>query len=64
MVDRSEPVTPPSPCTGVCLIQDTHGWCEGCGRTLDEIAGWPAMTPAERAGTLTHLAGRLAMIRT
>jgi uncharacterized protein len=29
-----------SPCIGVCAINsDTH-LCEGCFRTLDEIAGW------------------------
>jgi hypothetical protein len=29
-----------SPCVGVCIINtDTH-LCEGCFRTLDEIAGW------------------------
>ncbi|EHJ92569.1 hypothetical protein KUC_2526 [Vreelandella boliviensis LC1] len=23
--------------------------CQGCGRTLDEIAGWGSMTEAEKA---------------
>ena len=27
-----------SPCTSVCRIDVASGWCEGCLRTLDEIA--------------------------
>ena len=36
-----EPV--PSPCTNVCRIDVRSGWCEGCSRTLDEIAAWSSM---------------------
>lgn len=28
-----------SPCVGVCRMK-RDGCCEGCGRTLDEIAEW------------------------
>ena len=30
----------PSPCVGVCRMNGASGWCEGCLRTLDEIALW------------------------
>ena len=30
----------PSPCNNVCRIDPATGWCEGCLRTLDEIAAW------------------------
>lgn len=30
----------PSPCVGVCKIDQAKGWCSGCYRSLDEIAGW------------------------
>jgi uncharacterized protein len=30
---------PYSPCINVCSI-GPNGWCRGCYRTLDEIAGW------------------------
>ena len=30
---------PHSPCISVCSI-GPHGWCQGCYRTLDEIASW------------------------
>ncbi|MDP3273217.1 DUF1289 domain-containing protein [Limnobacter sp.] len=30
----------PSPCISVCRMSTRTGWCEGCFRTRDEIAGW------------------------
>ena len=30
----------PSPCISVCRMDAATGWCEGCFRTLDEIAAW------------------------
>lgn len=30
----------PSPCVGVCLMDPASGWCQGCWRSLDEIARW------------------------
>ncbi|MEO8526004.1 MAG: DUF1289 domain-containing protein [Caldimonas sp.] len=32
--------TVPSPCNDVCRIDPDTGWCEGCLRTIDEIATW------------------------
>jgi uncharacterized protein len=29
-----------SPCVGLCRIDLASQWCEGCFRTLDEIAAW------------------------
>ena len=37
-----------SPCTGVCRIDAQVGWCEGCRRTLDEIAVWSTLDEAAR----------------
>ncbi|MGO3861626.1 MAG: DUF1289 domain-containing protein [Halomonas sp.] len=39
---------PISPCVQICQIEPTTSVCEGCGRTLDEIAGWSSMTEAEK----------------
>jgi len=36
-----------SPCIKICQI-DLDGLCRGCGRTLNEIAGWRDMSNAER----------------
>ena len=52
-----EPADVASPCVGVCVI-DEQGLCEGCARTLDEIAGWSAATFAERRVILAALPGR------
>ena len=33
----------PSPCVNICRGDERSGLCEGCLRTLTEIADWPAM---------------------
>ena len=38
-----------SPCISVCRMDADTGWCEGCLRTINEIAGWGTMTDAARA---------------
>lgn len=30
----------PSPCISVCRMNEASGLCEGCLRTIDEIASW------------------------
>ncbi|WP_062375497.1 DUF1289 domain-containing protein [Halomonas sp. KX33721] len=40
---------PLSPCIHVCQIDPSTQMCQGCGRTLDEIACWGSMTEAEKA---------------
>jgi predicted Fe-S protein YdhL (DUF1289 family) len=49
---------PLSPCIGVCRIDQATGWCEGCWRTLDEIADWPLLSVRERDILLFRLADR------
>ena len=38
----------PSPCINVCRLDETTRLCEGCFRTLDEIACWSGYTRAEK----------------
>ena len=33
----------PSPCVNVCRMNAVTGLCDGCRRTLDEIATWSSM---------------------
>jgi predicted Fe-S protein YdhL (DUF1289 family) len=33
----------PSPCVSVCRMDKASGLCEGCCRTIDEIAAWGRM---------------------
>jgi predicted Fe-S protein YdhL (DUF1289 family) len=48
----------PSPCVSICVIDSVTGWCAGCYRTLDEIAGWIDFSVEERRTLLTALAER------
>ncbi len=49
-----------SPCIDVCRMNEALGLCEGCGRTLDEIARWAQMSDAERDRIMGDLPGRRA----
>jgi hypothetical protein len=48
-----------SPCTKVCTLDARSGLCLGCGRTVDEIARWTAMSDAERTRIMGELRDRL-----
>ena len=48
-----------SPCVGVCTLDGATGWCLGCGRSGDEVAGWIAMSDAERLACWRDLPQRL-----
>lgn len=47
-----------SPCTSVCRIDARTGWCEGCMRTIDEIASWGTMSDAQRLDVWARLGER------
>jgi uncharacterized protein len=47
-----------TPCIKVCIMDAASGLCAGCGRTLDEIARWGAMSAAERSAILVQLPQR------
>ena len=51
-----------SPCILVCSIDDTTGYCFGCGRTSDEIGAWLTMTPETRSAVMAELPARLATV--
>ncbi|CAG1019234.1 hypothetical protein BURC_04100 [Burkholderiaceae bacterium] len=56
MSDITVPV--PSPCTSVCRMSERTGWCEGCFRTIGEIAAWSVMDDAEKRAVWRLLAER------
>jgi predicted Fe-S protein YdhL (DUF1289 family) len=37
-----------TPCVNICLLDAETGLCVGCGRIIEEIARWAAMTDGER----------------
>lgn len=49
-----------TPCVEICTLDARSGLCLGCGRTIDEIARWTAMSEAERARVMSELPWRLA----
>ena len=49
-----------SPCIKICTLDARSGLCLGCGRTIDEIARWTAMSEAERARIMAELPARRA----
>jgi predicted Fe-S protein YdhL (DUF1289 family) len=49
----------PSPCISVCQIDSASGRCEGCYRTLDEIAAWSAAGPQRKRAIWQAIAQRL-----
>lgn len=53
------PGTPvPSPCINVCRMDPRTGWCEGCRRTIDEIAAWSLLDDEEKREVWVDLARR------
>lgn len=47
-----------SPCINVCRMNPDTGMCEGCYRTLDEIAAWSGMREEEKRAVLDRLPAR------
>jgi uncharacterized protein len=54
----SPAVEVPSPCVDICRLDPVRGLCEGCLRTMDEIAGWRRMGDAEKRAVLDRLPAR------
>ena len=48
----------PSPCVNVCRLEPSTGWCEGCGRSIDEIAAWGTMRDADKLNVWRLLPAR------
>lgn len=53
----------PSPCINICRMDEATGLCEGCLRTLDEIAGWSALDAAARRAVWAQLPLRRARLK-
>jgi len=61
--ERQMAVAPvPSPCTSVCKMDPSTGWCEGCLRTIDEIAAWAALSDTDKLVIWDRLAERREQI--
>ena len=45
------------PCVNICVL-DSHGYCIGCYRTIEEIARWRSMSASEQWAVLRLLGER------
>ena len=52
-----------SPCVLICSIDMKTGYCFGCGRTRDEIAGWMGYSDLERGQIMASLDTRLETVK-
>ncbi len=52
-----------SPCNGVCSMDAVANLCEGCGRTLSEIADWGSMSDEARAQVRNLLPQRMERLK-
>lgn len=48
-----------TPCIRVCVVDERTGLCEGCGRTLEEIARWGFYSEEERLAVMERLDERM-----
>lgn len=47
-----------SPCINICRMDESSGLCEGCYRSIDEIAAWGAADDQEKSLILAAVAQR------
>jgi predicted Fe-S protein YdhL (DUF1289 family) len=47
-----------SPCIDVCRMNPSAGLCDGCFRTIDEIAGWSSFDDTQKAAVLKQAEAR------
>lgn len=58
MPETASPAPVPSPCNSVCRMNPRTGWCEGCFRTIEEIASWSRMEDDEKRAVWIQLQQR------
>lgn len=49
-----------SPCIRECVIDQQHGYCLGCWRTMDEISFWHRYDPVKKHEVLAQIEIRRA----
>ena len=52
----------PSPCISVCIMDGATGWCQGCLRTIGEIAAWSGMDNLGKQRVWACMEDRAALV--
>ncbi len=47
-----------SPCVMSCVVDQGHGYCLGCWRTLTEISHWHRYDPVQKRAVLAEIETR------
>ena len=59
--DAAQDIAPvPSPCINVCRMDPATGLCEGCLRTIEEIANWSRLDDAHKRAVWDEIEKRHA----
>lgn len=58
-----EPSVVKSPCTNVCRMHGATGWCEGCARSIAEIASWSGLDDEGKRAVLAQLPARRDVLK-
>ncbi|WP_209612968.1 DUF1289 domain-containing protein [Sphingomonas sp. PL20] len=53
-----------SPCVELCGFDARTGWCQGCGRTREEVRRWRNLRPGDARRVASDLPHRLAKLST
>ncbi|WP_189677750.1 DUF1289 domain-containing protein [Sphingomonas glacialis] len=53
-----------SPCVELCGFDARTGWCQGCGRTREEVRRWRNLRPGDARRVASDLPQRLAKLST
>ncbi len=51
----AKPSGAPSPCNSICTMNSHSGFCNGCFRTLNEIATWGSMAETTKRQVWSEL---------
>ena len=52
-----------TPCVNICVIDALSALCVGCGRSVEEIAGWRDMSETRRRAVMAKLEDRMRVAR-
>lgn len=62
MTEADNPGEVKSPCVQVCILDESCGYCTGCGRTRAEIWKWTRCTDAEKLEIVKVAAARVSVL--